>query len=69
MTRPVFDLDTGDDLLEAEPIMQDVVKMRRRVLGPAHPQTRANEAQLSWVRTKLAEDPEPVADEIARLAV
>ena len=54
MRRPVFDLNTGDDLLEAESIMQDVVRRRRRVFGPAHPETRAAETLLSDVCVELA---------------
>ena len=34
--------------------MQDVVQRRRRVFGPAHPDTRRAEAALSNVRAKLA---------------
>ena len=30
---------TRDELLEAEPLMQDVVKRKRRLYGPAHPET------------------------------
>ena len=53
-TRPIFDLNTGDDLLEAETIMQDVVQRRRRVFGPAHPSTRVAERVMSGVRATLA---------------
>ena len=49
-TRPDFDQSTGDDLLEAETIMQDVVQRRRRVFGPAHPDTLEAERGLSNVR-------------------
>ena len=50
-----FDLDTGDDLLEAETILRDVVQKYRRVLGPAHPTTLLAEKNLSAVRrAKLA---------------
>ena len=49
-----FYLDTGADLLEAETILQDVVQRRRRVFGPAHPDTRLTETALSQVRAKLA---------------
>ena len=42
----MFDLNTGDDLLEAETIMQDVARRRRRVFGPVHPQTLHAEAHL-----------------------
>ena len=45
-----FNLDTGDDLLEAETIMQDVVRRRRRVFGPAHPATLLDERTLSSMR-------------------
>ena len=31
-----FHPNTGDDLLEAETILQDVIQRRRRVFGPAH---------------------------------
>ena len=48
-------IDTGDDLLEAETIMQDVVQRRRRVFGPAHPGTRDSEDALSDVRVRLAD--------------
>ena len=54
MRRPVFDLNTGDDLLEAEAIMEDVLKRRRRVLGPAHPDTLNAERGLACVRAGLA---------------
>ena len=50
----VFDLNTGDDLLEAESILRDVVQRRRRVFGPAHPHTRNCEAVFSDVCAKLA---------------
>ena len=43
-------LNTGDDLLEAETILQDVVQRRRRVFGPAHPDTLRVEEALSDVR-------------------
>ena len=45
---------TRDDLLEAEAIMQDVLQRRRRVCGPAHPDTRRLEESLYVTRTKLA---------------
>ena len=45
---------TRDDLLEAEIIMQDVVQRRRRVFGPAHPDTRLADTALSSVHEKLA---------------
>ena len=51
--RPVFDVNTGDDLLEAETILHDVVQRRRRVFGPAHPETRQVESTLSLVREGL----------------
>ena len=54
MRRPVFDLNTGDDLLEAETIMQDVVQRRRRVFGPTHPDAFQAERTLSVVRKILA---------------
>ena len=47
-------MNTGDDLLEAETIMQDVIKRRRRVFGPAHPDTLNAEGALSAVRANLA---------------
>ena len=52
-TQP-FDPNTGDDLLAAESIMQDVVQRRRRVFGPAHPETVLAERSLSDVRYGLA---------------
>ena len=45
--RPAFDLDTGDDLFEADRIMQDVVQRRRRVFGPAHPETLRAEQEYA----------------------
>ena len=48
-----FDLNTGDDLLEAETVMQDVVQRRRRVFGPAHPNTRKADYVLSELRSEL----------------
>ena len=55
--RREFDLNTGDDLLEAETIMEDVVQRRRRVFGRAHPDTRLSESHLSHMRaTRLALD-------------
>ena len=45
---------TRDDLLEAETIMQDVVRRRRRVFGPAHPDTLRAEEDLSDMRENLA---------------
>ena len=47
-----FHLNTGDDLLEAETLMEDVVQRRRRVFGPAHPSTRGVEMELSIVRKR-----------------
>ena len=41
-------------MLDAETIMQDVVQRRRRVFGPAHPDTRQCEELLRMVRAKLA---------------
>ena len=55
-----FDRDTGDDVLEAETIIQDVVQRRRRVFGSAHPLTRNAEHSLSRVRAKLTEVSEEV---------
>ena len=49
-----FDLNAGDDLLEAETIVQDVVQRRRRVFGHAHPLTRSAERTLSKVLDMLA---------------
>ena len=49
-----FNVNTGDDLLEAESILQDVVQRRRRVFGPAHPETGDAEDMLSHVRETLA---------------
>ena len=48
-------LNLGDDVLEAETIMQDVVQRRRRVFGPAHPDTLWAEENLSVVRGRLAD--------------
>ena len=45
---------TRDDLLEAETITQDVLQRRRRVFGPAHPETRKAERALSGLRAQLA---------------
>ena len=42
----IFDLNAGKDLLEAETILQDVIQRRRRVFGPAHPETRTAEFEL-----------------------
>ena len=53
-SRPDFDPNTGDDLLEAESIMQGVVQRRRRVFGPTHPHTRHCEGALTSVRARLA---------------
>ena len=47
-------MNTGDDLLEAETIMQDVVQRKRRVFGPAHPETLDAEKLMSLVRERLA---------------
>ena len=44
---------TRDDLLEAETVLQDTVQRLRRVLGPAHPDTRTSEGALSHARVKL----------------
>merc|ERR1712129_623828 len=44
---------TRDDLLESETILRDVVTRRRRVFGPAHPDTRGAEDGLSNVRLLL----------------
>ena len=51
---PVFDLNTGDDLLEAESMLKDAVQRRRRIFGAAHPETLRSESALSTVRAKLA---------------
>ena len=56
VASPRHDLNTGDDLLEAETIMQDVVQRRRRVFGPAHPDTRFAEGALSLMREDLAHE-------------
>ena len=53
-TQPRFDLNTGDDLLEAETIMKDVVQRRRRIFGPAHPDTLRALTRMRDVRAKLA---------------
>ena len=50
LTRP----NAGDDLLEAETIMQDVAPRRRRAFGPAHPDTVRAETTLASMRAKLA---------------
>ena len=50
----MFYLNTGDDLLEAETILQDVIQRNRRVFGPAHPDTLRTGRSLSDVRAKLA---------------
>ena len=50
VSRPI-DLNTGDDLLEAENIMQDNVQRWRRVFGPAHPETRRAEDLLNQVHS------------------
>ena len=42
------------DLLEAETIMSDVVQRRRRVFGPAHPETIIAQKNLSRIRANLA---------------
>ena len=49
--QPVFDLDTGDDILEAQTILQDVVQRQRRIFGQGH----YAEDLLSEVRARLAE--------------
>ena len=54
-------------MLEAETIMQDVVQRRRRVFGPAHPETRISEAHLLEMRTRLEQwaddDDEPLGSD------
>ena len=54
MSTTVFDLNTGDDLLEAGTIMEDVVQRRRRIFGRTHPLTRNAEGALSKMHTELA---------------
>ena len=54
---PFFDLNTGDVLLEAETIIQDVARRRRRVFGPAHPATLEAENEQSLVGEALSEKP------------
>ena len=49
----MFDHNTGDDLLEAETIMQDVVQRRRRVFGPAHPDTLRAEGAFLGINRVL----------------
>ena len=44
---------TRDDLLKADMILQDVVQRRRRVLGPAHPETLKAEDMLFTLREYL----------------
>ena len=53
VASPRHDLNTGDDVLEAETILRDVVQRRRRVFGPAHPETRHSERSLSVIRAQL----------------
>ena len=48
-------VETGNDVLEAETIMQDVAQRRRRVSGPAHPDTLSAEKMLSIVRERLGQ--------------
>ena len=55
MTQPTLICNTGGDLLEAEIIMQDVIQIRRRVLGPAHPITHNGEILMNEIREKLAD--------------
>ena len=43
-------------MLEAEIIMQDVVKRKRRVLGPAHPSTLHAERALAAVAAARGRD-------------
>jgi len=45
---------TRDDLLEAETILQDVVQRRRRVFGPAHPETLRCEHGLAFIAASRA---------------
>merc|ERR1712129_328270 len=45
---------TRDDLLEAEAILQDVAQRRRLVFGPAHPETRRTDTNLSKTRAQLS---------------
>ena len=52
--QPFNHPNTGDDLLEAETIMKDVVQRRRRVFGPAHPETLTAERTMSEVSAQLA---------------
>ena len=42
---------TRVDLSESESLALNVLQRRRRVLGPAHPQTKESERALSFVRT------------------
>ena len=44
---------TRADLRESESIVLDALQRRRRVLGPAHPRTKASERALSFVRKQL----------------
>ena len=46
-------ITAGDELLEAETIMRDVVQRRRRVFGPTHPDAVYAETSFSKVRLKL----------------
>ena len=51
--RPLFYLNTGDDRLEAESMAQDLIRRRRRIWGPAHPEALRAEVLLSNVRSTL----------------
>ena len=46
---------TRDDLRESESIAVNVLQRQRRVLGPAHPKTKASERTLSLIRKQLKE--------------
>ena len=48
-------------MLEAETIMQDVVQRRRRVFGPAHPDTVSAAGGLSRLRALIAHVAPPPA--------
>ena len=60
----MFYLDTGDDLREAESIIQHVFQRTRRVLGPAHPDTLRVEGMLSYMREEKPQSEEQLEGKI-----
>ena len=48
------------DLLEAEAILKDTVKIARRILGPQHPNTMIMAGQLTAVQQALARGARPI---------